>query len=427
MFTPAHIYTPIRSKGSQGPLRRGKSGSPRETPTEIESLPLPGYLPYGFHIHSFHPTLSRLTFSDWQKNYVWDVRHSKFLLDERAYLPNGISFSSDGRFFVYGTEPLEIHLWKESPTGYVLHRTLNREIGISDQLMSPNGESIFAFGIGAIQLSHTVDSTASFSCKQGHTGFIVGFSPDETLAAVSQFNVSKTITVLDLKSGDPLSVIDAGMEVYGQRVTENAVIAVGREKVVTWDLPTRDHALNTKADANDSIRTATPLIVCPNMWLQFMSISLNLHSIAMVDYNTHSPSYSLHLHDVSTGRCLGSVLMRGEVVRRPWFTSDGRQVWHIMDRDEANGLTIVKDSESGVIKLEHLGPTNQPPNMPPWLSSRGYQITDDGWILGVSGKRLLRLPPHWQSFDMTRRTWSGRFLALLHHALPKAVILELEE
>ncbi|KAF9642741.1 hypothetical protein BDM02DRAFT_3132890, partial [Thelephora ganbajun] len=372
---------------------------------------------------SFHPALSRLAFSHSERILVWDARHSKFLLNEDASQPRGTSFSSDGRFFMHATPHSAIYLWKESPTGYVLYRKLNRETGTSHQLMSPNGESTFAFGFRAIQLSRTVDPTTSFSRKQGHAGFIVEFSPDETLAAVVRF-MDNIITVLDLKSGDPLSIIDTGMGVHGQRVAGSTVAAFGPMEVVTWNLPARDHVLNTKANVNNSIQTATPRVIYLKMPFRPISISPDLHTIATED--TSCFGYHLDLHDVPTGQYLGSVPMRGERCGRPWFTPDGREVWYITDEGEANGLAIVEDSEFGVIKLEQLGPTNQPPSTPPWLSSRGYKITDDGWILGISGKRLLRLPPRWRSSD-TNRTWSGRFLALLHGTLPEAVILELEE
>ncbi|KAF9645857.1 hypothetical protein BDM02DRAFT_3119638 [Thelephora ganbajun] len=325
----------------------------------------------------------------------------------------------------YRTEPSKIYLWKESPTGYILHREFDGETGISNLLISPNGESIFMFGNRAIQLWRTVDPTASSSRKQSHERFIVEFSPDGTLAAVTQVG-DKAITVLDVKSGDSLLTIDAGMEVYGQRVTGSTVVVVNHENVVTWNLPARDRVLNTKANVNDSIQTATT--TCPKIRsdspMKFASISPDLHSIAIVEYT--SPSFYLHLHDVPTGRCLGSVVMRGKGYGHPWFTSDRRQVWYITDPGVANGLTFIEDSKFG-IKPKRLGPTNQPPGIPPWLPSRGYQITDDGWILGSSGKRLLRLPPHWRSPDTTGRTWSGRCLALLHGTLPEAVILELEE
>ncbi|KAF9643063.1 hypothetical protein BDM02DRAFT_3273228 [Thelephora ganbajun] len=411
----------------------------RNTPTKVESLPLPDNLPNGLRIRSFHPTLSRLAFIHSERIFVWDARHSKFLLNERAPKYRNVFFSSDGRFFVYETPPSEICLWKESPTGYILHRKLNWEAGISELLISPTGESVLVFNPGGIQLWRTMDSNTSF-CKRTYGKFIVGFSPDETFAAVTR-SWDNTITVLDLTSGNLLSTIDAGMKVRSQRVTGSTVVAVSDERVVTWNLPARDCNLTTRADA---IRMAT-MIGCPGMfsypnYLQFVSISPDLHNIAIIE-GLPSDLPRLHLYDVPTGQCLGHVSMHKKISTSPWFTPDGREVWCITrhggthgltivegsEPSEANGLAIVESSVPGVIKLEHLRPTNQPPSTPPWLSSRGYQITDDGWILGISGKRLLWLPLYLQSLNTAHRTWSGRFLALLHATLPEAVILELEE
>ncbi|KAF9642792.1 hypothetical protein BDM02DRAFT_1875568 [Thelephora ganbajun] len=388
------------------------------TPTEVESLPLPDDFPRSISSHSFHPTLFRLAFTHSKKIFVWDARHSKFLLNEDAKDPYGTSFSSDGHFFIYGIIFSAIYLWKESPAGYILHRKLNHETGVKNPLMSPNGQSIFLSDWRTIRLWRSMDPSTSFSRKQPRWGFIVEFSPDETLAAVA-WDEGETITVFDLKSGDPLSTIDTGMQVRSQRAAGNTVVAFGDDKVVTWNLPAWGHVLNPKANVSDSIQTVTTR--CPGLdSVQSVSISPDLHRVVIAE------DTSLHLHDVPTGQCLASVPIHEKRFRRPWFTSDGRRVY-IAGEGEVNGFTIVEDSESGVIKLEHLGPTNQPPSMPPWLSSRGYQIMDDGWILGVGGKRLLWLPPRWRSSLMTNRTWSGRFLALLHNRLPEVVILELEE
>jgi len=67
---------------------------------------------------------------------------------------------------------------------------------------------------------------------------------------------------------------------------------------------------------------------------------------------------------------------------------------------------------------------DHPPEGFPWRSSCGYQVTGDWWVLGPGGKRLLMLPPPWQSFAV-RRVWKGQFLALLHGGLSEAVILNL--
>jgi hypothetical protein len=66
-----------------------------------------------------------------------------------------------------------------------------------------------------------------------------------------------------------------------------------------------------------------------------------------------------------------------------------------------------------------------PPEESPWGSSCGYQVTEDWWILGQDGKRLLMLPPPWQS-DVLQRVWKGKYLALLHCGLSEPVILKLE-
>ena len=71
------------------------------------------------------------------------------------------------------------------------------------------------------------------------------------------------------------------------------------------------------------------------------------------------------------------------------------------------------------VDIEH------PPEGYPWGSSRGYQVASDWWILGLDGKRLLMLPPPWQSQDAVRQVWKGQFLALLHVGLSEPVILEL--
>ena len=62
-----------------------------------------------------------------------------------------------------------------------------------------------------------------------------------------------------------------------------------------------------------------------------------------------------------------------------------------------------------------------------WEPSRGYQVTDDWWILGSDGKRLLMLPPLWQSPLPSDRIWDRRCVALLHDGAPEPVILELDD
>ena len=108
-----------------------------------------------------------------------------------------------------------------------------------------------------------------------------------------------------------------------------------------------------------------------------------------------------------------------------WFTPDGRGIW---DRPEpptssADRWEIVEEVGPGTVTLQPMGMTACPPGVPPWQSSRGYRVTDDGWILGHTQQRLLWLPHRWRSAG-SHMKWGGRFLGLLHPELPEVVILE---
>ena len=398
--------------------------------TKVESLPVPDdpHRPGHFLLH---PTRSRLAFLAGGRVKIWGAHDSKFLLDSGdVKSPRRMSLSIGGRFFACGTSGPEFHLWEESPSGYTLHRKLISNTGTSRPLLSPCGESIIAFGDSAIQLWRTADSFASPTTpstpapQRSGKYFTLGFSPDESLAAVTRMG-DETITVLDLKSGSPRLTIDSGMRVYGLRVGGDSIVVVGEGKIVTWKLPAGDAVPNPRANIDDSIRTATfghppfpPLPLRPTT-----SVSPDLHYVAIVE-GRGLDSY-LHLYDVPTGRRLASVHMGSEP--SPWFAADGPQVWCVTDSGEAELWEIVEDSESDGTRLEHLDSTTRPPDGFPWRPSpSGYSVKDGRWLLSPSGKRLLWLPPHWRS-DGWNRMWGGRFLALLDRELPEPVILELDK
>ena len=112
----------------------------------------------------------------------------------------------------------------------------------------------------------------------------------------------------------------------------------------------------------------------------------------------------------------------------PCFTPDGREIWGVSAKDHSpmRGWQVIENSESGAINLLPLSPSKSPSVAPPWQSSRGYEVTDDGWILSSTRKRLLWLPHRWRS-DERSRTWNGQFLGLRHRELRDIVILEFLE
>jgi len=404
-------------------------------PTKVETLPIPDGC-RDLQSLLVHPTLPRLALVCERRVRVWDTQHSKFLLDSAHGLNHTMSFSPDGRYFASNGITPEgefrvIHLWKESHTGYVFHQRLIPDSSNTSPLISPNGRTVIAFGGTAIQLWHTTESTTSRSVVSAQTSrsndrnFVFGFSPDEALAAVVREG-DKTITVVDLKSGVPRLTIDAGMEVYGLGVSGSNIVVIGKGEIVTWDLPAGDHVLDFRANITDSVRTV-PLdndrhdIGRPG---SDILMSPDLHHVAIVRYAGPNSSY-LGLYDARTGQHLQTVTQDDYSIYTPWFTPDGREVWCLRGDGELDGWKIVEDSKSDVTELEHLGSTEHRPDGPPSRSSRGYQITDDQWILSSSGKQLFWLPPRWRSPEWQRR-WGGRFLALWDGELPEVVILELK-
>jgi len=400
-------------------------------PTEVESLPTPN--DFNTNRSLFLPVPPRLAFIGPKKTVlVWDAQYSNLLLNSTDIgNPNTMTFSSDGRFFACGTFGREIYLWKESPTGYILHRKLIYDdvgVGYCEPFLSPDGQSIVAYGGQRLQLNlwRTADSSSSPSSVptrnlQRTDRFVIGFSPDGLLAAAARLR-DNTATVLDLKSGATLLIVDAGACIHGLRVTGSTVTAViAYDTVATWNLPIGAHVLSARVDSGDSVRT-TMLDLAASIWgsaPESVSISPDLNYIAVTDGDGLFNSW-----DVSAGRSLMYPWTKGWA-HSSWFTPDGRELW-FLGSERGEGWAIVRDSESDITKLEPLDPTRGPQGGPPWQSPHGYQVTDDGWVFNSTGKRFLWLPPRWRSHGRAvDRMWSGRFLALLHAELPEVVILEL--
>jgi len=291
-------------------------------PTKVETLSIPDNCqnPKTFLAH---PTLPQFALIHKERVRVWDTQDSKFLLDTVDAKPWGMSFSPDGRFFAFNGTVLEggdtgICLWMESHTGYVLHRKLTSNFEAGRPFISPNGGSVIAFSNYVIQLWQTTDSTTSLSTVSvptsqcGANGFVLGFSPDEALAAVVRKR-DKTVTVLDLKSGTPQLTIDTGMWVYGLGFTGSSIVVISDKKIVTWNLPAGDHIPNLRVNATDSVQTTTfdHDYSDTDQPSPAISVSPDLRRIAAVEVVSDdglNPMSCLYLHDMPTGQHLGTVI-----------------------------------------------------------------------------------------------------------------------
>ena len=398
------------------------------TLVEIESLPAPDDVGYADnHLsrdHLFLPTLSRLAFILDEAVLIWDAQDSKILLNfTGGGRPKGLSFSSDGRFFACDFPDEGAHLWKESPTGYVLHQKLVSGLGsrLITPVLSPDGELIITFDFQEIQLWRTTDPInppSSLLLQPAEkTKFILAFSPDKSFIATGRLG-ENIATIVDLKSGDPRLIVDTDMKICSLGVTASTAIVVGDGKIITWNLPAEDCVLDAKANIHDSVRTIVFDYPPPPPETAISAlISPDFNHLVIV----RGGGTGLNIYDMSTGKHVVGVTVR---VSRAWFTRDGREVW---DRsDPPKGQRIIRGRRSDIIGLEPVGDDDDPSGGHLWESSHGHKVTDDGWILDSRKKRVIWLPHHWRVYE-DDQMWDGRFLALFGRELPEPIIIELDE
>jgi len=401
------------------------------TPTEVETLPAPDdFDPRAFHKQDsygrvegvrFFPALCRLALNIWSGVLVWDARTSKYLLHRtRINSYPRMSFSSDGHFFASSTSTSDVYLWKESPTGYIPHEIFASSTEYPNQLLSQDGESIVAYYGPTIRLWRTkrfATSPSSILTRPSRPtdNFVLDFSPDGALVVAAMYR-DKTVMVHNLESGVPQLTIDTSMSVYGLEVIGNTVVVigdlVGDWKVIAWNIPARDCVPNAWVGVEGSSRTIIPGAECPG-YVTGASISPDSRYIALT-----IPGF-LHIYSASTGEGLGE---EDTVGKTPWFAPDGCNVWC---PNEYGDTEVWRVGGGKLEPLDSPADIYDPPEGYPWRSSHGYWVTDDWWILDPGGKRLLMLPPPWQSYAV-RRVWKGQFLALLHGGLSEPVILEVD-
>ena len=430
----------------------GAAFTSTDAPAEVESLPVPDEITGGERF-LFFPMLSRLAFVYEDRVVVWDAKVSKLLLKSgpipafhieeddcmRDCYRSRSSFSSDGRFFACTTKLGEVYVWKESPTGYVLHQqlALGTPANTTGPRFSPNGESIITFIHSKLCLWPTKDPILSLSTVPNGGSdpfeFTLGFSPNGVSAAFARRG-GNMVTIVDLQSGDSQMVIDMGVRVGSMGIAGSAVVVVDPRKreVASWSLPGGSNISSFRASAVDAVRITMLDPSPPSHYLEgfFSSISPDLSRIAIGGNPSWAPnSGCLDIYDASTGGRLGRTRTKPSLDIR--FTRDGCEVWG-KSRCKGGGVEgwgIVEDSESGATELVPLEASTCPLGVFLWESPQGYEVTEDGWVLSPTEKRLLWLPPRWRSAREYRDhiAWSGRFLGLLYRELSDVVILEFLE
>ena len=388
----------------------------KQAPTRVSSLSTPNNFSQRGLV--LLPTLSRLAFIFGDKVVVWDGQHHKLLLHSICVGASTVSLSSDGHSLVCGTWGREFYIWKELPTGYVSHQKLVSGAVGTKLLVSPNGESVISPSGTMLQLWHITNYPTSISgtlmqTPQHNGDFCVEFPPDESLVAFTDV-LGSTVTILDMKSGNPWLAVDTGTRISGLKITEDKIIVVGHGEIITLDLPARGCVENTRRDINNSIHITTFQPLAPDNWLH-ASISPNLKYIAIVDRKAYQKS--MYICDMCTGRRLNGAYSHGHVTG---FTPSDH-VWCADNNGRVDQWEILKKDGSDAIEL---GIDKKPLNDYYWNAPDGHKLTDDGWIISPSREWLLWLPHSLQQGSKVQMKWSGKFLAVWNGSSPEPCILE---
>ena len=388
--------------------------------TEVETLPGPHNLSGMVHFW-FLPVSCQAVFVHCNQILVWDARNSKYLLRKRDIDPrHAITSFSDGHFFACSIAGSGVYLWKDSPAGYMDLGKLSPDAQFHIPLLSPNGGSIITCCGHMVRLWHTGDFTADPPSAMDQLPwqngkFVLDFLPDESLAVFAR-QEDHTVTVLDLKSGVPCFTIYTSMQVYGLKLIGNTVVVMGDEKAVTWNLQEGNPPPGSQMNVEESTRTINYGKVHNSATIA-ASISHDFEYIALASSNMDTEEEFLDVYCVSTGLSLRITAW----VLAMWFGPEGHNIWCASD----TGVKVFTITQDPLDQTETVVDIGSESWGCPWESACGYKVTNDGWIFGLDGKRLLMLPPPWQT-GAARRVWNGKFLALLHATLPEPVIIELE-
>ncbi|KAF9786248.1 hypothetical protein BJ322DRAFT_1020328 [Thelephora terrestris] len=254
--------------------------------------------------------------------------------------------------------------------------------------------------------------------------FILAFSPNNVLLASAQES-GTMVTIRDLQSGDLCLTIDTSVKIQQLRVTSSAVAVADEGRVIIWNLPA-GNCIGARASINDSTHTTTLDLPDPRppLYELVTSISPDLSRIAVViDLDSVDICY-LQINDILTGRRVADVKI-GFDLRQPCVNLGENEVWCWKKYDEypVMGWGVIEDHESGTTKLKPLSEDMGIQQPRPWNSQCGYEVTQDGWVLSPTKKRLVWLPHCWRA-SHSDRVWSGQFLGLTQRELSEAVILQ---
>ena len=371
----------------------------------------------------FSPVSSHASFIIKGGVVVLDVQDSKLLLQtglDYGYPRQPGQFSPDGCFFISGLFQNDIHIWQNTPTGYVPWSSLGPQVHPGWNQWSPTSTSILCLSENVLQLVHPGDCPSpplpNKARSQDRFVHLVAYSTDGTYVATLRMS-GGTVTVFDCVSGISWQFTNPEMEIKDIKIVDNTIFVVDDHRLVGWVLEA------------DGIVDGTP-----SAWRVTVDEALTFgsslkgprlsHDCSQIAFIWHE---RLLLYDRKA-----QVADEGYIPRSPqdivdfWYSPDGCQLWFaeitgeysLVELEPGKDKIFVElarvDLEDGQIMVNH--------------SSHGYHVREgSGWVTDSRGRKLLWLPPSWRCWMVNSWGyiwWNGVFLALLDSSHPEPIIIK---
>ena len=380
-------------------------------------------------VESFHLPLQRGEFSFSSVSFhasfvtkadlvILDVRDLRILLEVKAaqspFIPPG-HFSSDGHFFVCGTEEPRIFVWENGSTGYGPWSNLRPRLLFKGLSFSPTTSSILTWGQQGIQVLNPDNQSAFLSPSEAghhhrHHNHLVAYSVDGALTATTR-QKDHIIKILDNLSGSPCQLIDTGMEILDIKIVDNTICMASSCGLVWWDLETggRVHG------AQDVINKTTAI----DPTVGHLALSHDCSQIAFAVQKTDLylwreglPPVRVSLHNYearASDESLNIINIQSSPNRRGlWLLASTSRTHSILGsrtRYFPVELEIREDQNFRNV-------TRRSSNSPwPWanLFSCGYRIGvgSKEWVVDPEGRKILWLPPSWRAKNVEDVRWNG--------------------
>ena len=397
----------------------------------LSSFPIPPQFTLQFWGFSFSPVSLHVSFVTNTEVTILSVQSSKTLLQAKvahmAHIPG--QFSPNGYSFAYRTLQDEIHVWQNTPTGYLPLSNLRPRLSHHGLLWSPASTSILCFGNMGMELLAIDNCPSPISPNKIKSNLggnhLVAISADQTCIATAKKD-RNIVTVLDCPLGTPQQPINTDMEIQDIKIIDNTIFVMGKYKVSSWGL------------RPDITRDSTHDVPLDHL-LVYGTNSVLSHDCSHIIFNIYE---RIFLYNIKASKVTSKTTIQAwdtilDLQLSPnqyelWFVKSDRYPSpfpsHARGQVTQTSYDLVKlelgDGSFGNVTIERMRDKLLWVNL---FSPHGYHIGESsGWVKDSRGSKLLWLPPNWRVDDWQDIRWNGNFLAFVASRHPEPMIIEFQ-